>query len=755
MTPPAKTLSVNTTLASAKSYAKKGQLDEAQQLYRSVLEAYPQNQQAKKGLNALQNGQVNQKNQSNSFQTQVDSLIALYSQGQIQKAQCVSEVLIKDHPNNPLLFNISGACYKAVGQLEAAVKRFEQALVIKPDYAEAHSNLGVTLQKLGHLDAAVKSFEKALVIKPDYAKVYCNLGVSLKKLGHLDAAVKSFEKALVIKPDYAKALSNLGATLQELGQLETAVKRYKLALVIKPDYAKAHYNLGVTLHELGQLDAAVKSYEQALTINPDYAEAHYNLGSVLNELGQLDAAVKSYEQALTINPDYAEAHYNLGNTLKELGQLDEAIKSYEKALAIKPDYAEAKLNLSLAQLLTGNLQEGWKNYQWRWTLKDFDPKRSNSTFPWEGSPITNKILFVYCEQGIGDEIMFSSCIPDLIAQQPKLLIIKCDARLKALFNRSFPQVIIQDKNKQKDHIYSLENENIDFHVPMGDLPKYLRPNINAFPTTPAFIKPNIELHNKWVNRFNDIGTGIKIGLSWRGGSKANEKKSRSTTLQLWEPILQSGAHFVNLQYGDCSHEINQIHKATGITIHDWPDADPLKNLDNFSAQIAALDLVITIDNSTAHFAGALGVPTWVLLPFNPDWRWLLNRDDSPWYPSIRLFRQQESGNWTPVFNEVHQALKEYPIIKTRTVNLSATVLATAHVFREGDITEGHTRLTELLGLLDSESVTLSQDQILTLKPFLNDALTCLKDKDYSRLADILEMKINPLIIPPQTDVASK
>jgi tetratricopeptide (TPR) repeat protein len=716
-----KTLNVNTTLTRAKSHAKKGQLKEAWQLYQSVLEAFPQNQQAKKGLKALQKGQVNIKNPSGPPQVQLDSLIALYSQGQIQETLSASETLIKDYPNALLLYNTSGVCYQALGQLDAAVKRYEQALAIKPDYAEAHYNLGNTLKELGQLEAASNSYERALTIKPDYAEAHYNLGNTFQKLGQLDAGVKSYEKALAIKPDYAEA----------------------------------HNNLGLTLHELGQLEVAVKCYEQALAIKPDYTEVYINLGVTLKELGQLDAGVKSYEKALAIKPDSAEAHYNFGNTLKELGQLEAAVKIYEQALAIKPDYAEAKFNLSLAQLLSGDFQEGWKNYQWRWTQKYFEPERHYPYPRWKGSLLTNKILFVYCEQGVGDEIMFSSCIPDLIAQQPKLLIIECDARIKPLFNRSFPQVIIQVKNKQKDHVYSLENENIDFHVPMGDLPKYLRPNINTFPKTLAFIAPNVELYNKWVNRFNDIGTGIKIGLSWRGGNKATEKKSRSTTLQLWEPLLQSDAHFVNLQYGDCTHEINQLHKATGITIHDWLDADPLKNLDNFAAQIAALDLVITIDNSTAHFAGALGIPTWVLLPLPPDWRWLLDRGDSPWYLTMRLFRQQERGNWTMVFNEVYQALEEYLIKNTRTFSLSAMVLSTSRVFREGDIIEGHARLTELLSLLDSDTVKLSQDQVLALKPFLHEALTCLKNKDYSSLAYILEIKINPLLILPQTGIGGE
>jgi len=332
-------------LSRAKTHTKKGEIQEARELYTQVLEAYPQNQQAKKGLKALQNGLMNKKNPSGPSQAQVNSVITLYSQGQIQEALTTSKALIKDYPNAPLLYNISGSCYKALGQLDAAVKSYEQALATKPDYADAHYNLGITLQELGQLEAAVKSYEQALAIKPDYAEAHSNLGNTLKELSQLDAAVKSYEQALAIKPDYAVAHSNLGNTLKELGQLDAAVKSYEQALAIKPDLAEAHSNLGNTLKELGQLDAAAKSYEQALAIKPDLAEAHSNLGNTLKELGQLDAAVKSYEQALAIKPDYAEAHSNLGNTLKELGQLDAAVKSYEQALAFKPDYAEAWNNV--------------------------------------------------------------------------------------------------------------------------------------------------------------------------------------------------------------------------------------------------------------------------------------------------------------------------------------------------------------------------------------------------------------------------
>jgi predicted O-linked N-acetylglucosamine transferase (SPINDLY family) len=270
-------------------------------------------------------------------QTEINSVIALYSNGHIQEALGAVETLTKSYPNDPLLYNISGICYKTIGKLDEAVKSFKKALTIKSDYAEVHYNLGVTFQELGQLDAAVKSYEKALAIKPDYTNACNNLGVTLQELGQLDAAVKSYEKALAIKPDFADACNNLGITLKKLGQLDAAVKSYEKALAIKPDFAEAHNNLGNVLNDLGQLDAAVKSFEKAVTLKPSYAEAFNNLGNALKEVDQLDAAVKSYEKAIVIKPDYAEAYHNHGNVLFSLKRLDEALACYERAIALNPE----------------------------------------------------------------------------------------------------------------------------------------------------------------------------------------------------------------------------------------------------------------------------------------------------------------------------------------------------------------------------------------------------------------------------------
>ena len=287
-------------------------------------------------------------------QAQIKSVIALYSNDQIHEALDTVEILIKDYPNEALLFNISGACYQAIGQLNKAVKSFEKAVTFKPDYAEAHYNLGVVFKKLGQLDNAIKCYQEALAINPQYADAHNNFGNALQELGQLDEAVKCYKKALAYKPEYAEAHHNLGIVLVELGQLDNAIKCYQEALAINPQYADAHNNFGNALQELGQLDEAVKCYKKALAYKPEYAEAHHNLGIVLVELGQLDNAIKCYQEALAINPQYADAHNSFGNALQELGQLDEAVKCYEKALAYKPEYTEALLNLSGIKKYTAN-----------------------------------------------------------------------------------------------------------------------------------------------------------------------------------------------------------------------------------------------------------------------------------------------------------------------------------------------------------------------------------------------------------------
>ena len=296
-------------------------------------------------------------------QEEVDLVITLYSNGQFQEAINKIKILNESYPNVPFLFNIIGACYKSLGQLEVAAKMFKNAVIIKPDFSEAHKNLGITLKDLGKFDDAVKSFKKSIAIEPKYLDAHYNLAVTHKVMGQLDFAVNSYKEVLVINPDFAEAHNNLGNVLKDLDQLNNAFTSYEKAIAIRPDFAEAHNNLGNVLKDLDQLTNAVTSYEKAVVIKPDFAESYYNLGVVLKQLGLLDDAVRAYKNAITIKPDFAEAHNSLGNCFTILGQMGLAIDCHEKAISIKSDFAEAHNYLGFNLLSLGKLKGATKFFE--------------------------------------------------------------------------------------------------------------------------------------------------------------------------------------------------------------------------------------------------------------------------------------------------------------------------------------------------------------------------------------------------------
>jgi protein O-GlcNAc transferase len=302
-------------------------------------------------------------NQPSLTQEQIDSVVALFTNGQFQEVIDTIKILNESYPNVPLLFNIIGASYKALGQLSGAIQMFENAVAIKPDYSEAHKNLGISLKDLGRLDAAVISFKKSITLEPNNVDTHYNLAVTLKAMNHLDSAVKSYEKVVSIKPDFAAAHNNLGNIFKDLGQFDDALKSYKKVIAINPNSPESYNNLGNAFKELNQLNDAVKSYKKAIAINPDFAEAHNNLGNAFKDLERLDDAVNNYEKAISINQNFAEAYFNLGIVLKQLRQLDQAVIAHEKAIAIKPDFAEAHNNLGNCFTVLGQMDAATDSYE--------------------------------------------------------------------------------------------------------------------------------------------------------------------------------------------------------------------------------------------------------------------------------------------------------------------------------------------------------------------------------------------------------
>jgi len=316
-------------------------------------------------------------NAPSPLNNKINSIIELYSSGHISEALDTAQTLISLHPSESLLHNISGVCYKAVGQLEMAVGCFEKAIAIKPDFTDAHYNLGLTLQELNQLDAAVKSYEVTLELQKNYIKAYNNLGIIYKELGQMEDAVKSFEQAIALQPDYAEAHNNLGTTLEEMGQLDEAVNCYEKALGIHPDYVEVHNNLGNTLNLLGQNDEALNSYKQVLSINPDSADAHNNIGIIYQEMGQVEEAIKYYKKVIAINPEHAEANNNLGSCHNGLKQFDDAVKNYGKAIAINPNHYEAHSNLGITLHELGQSDEALNSFKQVLIINPYDADAYN------------------------------------------------------------------------------------------------------------------------------------------------------------------------------------------------------------------------------------------------------------------------------------------------------------------------------------------------------------------------------------------
>jgi len=536
------------------------------------------------------------------------------------------------------------------GGFSEAGHLYHRILAINPRHPDCLHLLGMIAYQEGRFETAAAMIRQAIAINSSGTSYYANLGTVLQAQGKLEEAEILYRHALILKPDLAEVHVNLGNVLQARGELDGSVACYERALAFRPACAETYNNLGNARQKQRQMDVAISCYERALSIKPNYAEAYYNLGNACRDQDKLDQAVTHYQTALTIEPEYVEAYYNLGNVLREQGKLENALAKYRKALMLRPNYGKAGFGEALAQLLQGDFTIGWRNFERRWLSTDHDtPKREYREPDWSGEKLSSGNLLLWGEQGIGDEIMFAGLIPDVI-RTGNHCILDCDPRLKPLFTRSFPEVNVVSGCGPGGH----PELKIASQLPIGSLPGLFRTTGSAFAvTTSPYVFANPTARKRLRARYAD-GRRL-VGLAWYTKS-SKTGRFRSIDLSLLAPLFtRPDIQWVSLQYGDPGMLENQA-EAAGAPILIDRTVDQFSNIDIFAAQIAAMDLVITIDNSTAHLAGALGVPVWVLLPFAPDWRWLLDREDCQWYPTMRLFRQTELGNWQSVVERVRRSL---------------------------------------------------------------------------------------------------
>jgi tetratricopeptide (TPR) repeat protein len=530
-------------------------------------------------------------------------------------------------------------------QIEEAIICWRKSIDLKADYVSAYVNLGTALGRLKCLDEAIQTFQKALALSPDQALLWLNLGNIRKEQGEIEEAVVCYRKAIKIDPTIAEAYMNLGSLAMEQGHLDGAILFYHKAIELNPRSAETCYNLGNVYKDKKEMETAIDFYLKAVHLRPDYQHAFNNLALILHGQGQFEESTRFFYQALEPNPDIPEVRNNLGNVFKDQKKMDQALEQYRKAVLLDPDYPEGHWNLALALLMSGCLEEGWPEYEWRWKIKGVKRRDDLGRPFWDGMDLEGKRILIYAEQGFGDTIQFFRYVP-LVAGRGGRVVLECQPELVSLLApMKGIEAIVQHGNPLPD---------FDVQCPMLSLPFIFQTNLSTIPAPIPYIYLEPESVRKWQNRLSLDKTQCKVGLVWAGKPDHSNDQNRSLFFDQLQPLIQvPGISFYSLQKGEAARQVQDLPRGL-----KWVDlSKELHDFKETGAALQNLDLMITVDTAVAHLAGALGRPVWTILPYAPDWRWLLDREDTPWYPTMRLFRQPAFKDWSGVIHEVATCLK--------------------------------------------------------------------------------------------------
>jgi tetratricopeptide (TPR) repeat protein len=544
-----------------------------------------------------------------------------------------------------------GVALTEAGKPADAVDACRKAIALKPRFANSHFALGNALLALGRRVEAAKSYQRSFALRPDYVEAINAYANVLRLLGRSEEARACHERALKLAPDSVEALNGLGVVLAEAQLHAEAIHHLEKAVRLRPSYFQAHSNLGAALRGAGRAAEAVASLRTAISINGAYAGAYSNLGLALRATGGLEEAVACHHRAIALQPHYPEAYNNLGVTLRDAERFTEAIAAFRRAIALQPHYPEAEFNLATTLLLVGELQEGWLHYEIRWKLP-FDPKNQVDKRPdipapvWEGQPLDGKTILVHAEQGFGDTIQFCRYLPVLAARGAKVVFLAPQV-LRRLLRPLDPRVQV---------VHGVDRSApFDYCAPLMSLPRLCGATLANIHSPVGYLAAEPEIQRSWRARITE--QGFRVGICWQGNPRARVDEGRSIALAQFSRLAAiPGVRLISLQK---NHGLDQLdHLPAGMaieTLGDGFDAGGDAFVDS-AAVISELDLVITSDTAIAHLAGALGRPVWVLLSARPDWRWFLGRNDSPWYPTMQLYRQKTWGSWEEPLNAAAASL---------------------------------------------------------------------------------------------------
>ncbi len=527
----------------------------------------------------------------------------------------------------------------------------------------------VSQHKSGNLERARDLYRAILIQNPKHVDAMSRFGALALQIENYEKALEFIEEAIEIGPATAIMYINLGAALRNLERYEEAIVIYDRALTFEENRGDAYYNKGRALQAAERLEESCECYKQALAINDQDVDAWVNLGTVQHKLNDLDEALHSCEAAARIKPDTSAAYSNASAILFDKGLYEIAMVLIDKAIELSPDNVEYRYKFSIFMLLHGQLERGWTGFDLRYAVEEKAKafRRAQPPPYWDGENIEDlkgKKILLWTEQGMGEEIIFAGLLSD-IRKAGALCSVECSERLMPIFKRSFDGVEISDWGSH-DETVAWADPPFDFQYPAFSMLKAFRPSIETLVTHAPYISSDLVLRNQLRKKYESLAQGKRIvGISW--GSTGAHGATKSIDLNAWKPILTcENVFLVNIQYGDYAREIAEISAELGVEIFVDPDVDALGELDPAFAQIAALDLVVSISNSNVHIAGAMGIPTWLILPRGKGllWFWFLDREDSPWYPSVRLFRQKSTPApdqdwWPEVIDEVADALSDW------------------------------------------------------------------------------------------------
>ena len=597
-----------------------------------------------------------------------------HAAGRVRDAEAYCRQILKQYPDHiDTLLLLARIAHESRRTAEA-IELLRKVVALRPSIPEARSNLGTLLAMTGNFDEAISEFHSALSLRPGDPAFHNNLGNAFRGKGDDASAIEQYRRAIAVRPDYADAHNNLAGLLGAAGRHEQAIEGFRAVVHLRPTDADAAYNLAKALSTAGKVDQAVPVFRRSIELRPDFLDAisellialgnkgavqeatslarravalrpdlahtHNNLGWILQKQEQFEEAAAEYRRAIELRPQYAEARNNLGSVLFEAGRFHQAIEALQTALSFDPNHAAIASNIGIMLLTVGDFERGWPVYEARRRVIPVSLDNDTSKPRWDGPDLTGKTIVIQSEQGFGDSIQFARYIP-MVAARGGRVILQCPPGLKRVFSTvAGAEQVLADHEPLPA---------FDVHTRLLSLPGIFHTDLHSIPANVPYLHPEPELVEQWRHRIAAEPPALKVGLSWAGNPTHPQDHHRSIPLASFAPLAQApGVRFYSLQKVDSARQAQS--PPPGMKLTDWT-AD-LRDFADTAALAQNLDLVITVDSAVAHLVGALGLRVWVLVQHIPDWRWLLERSDSPWYPTMRLFRQSKRYDWATTIAQV-------------------------------------------------------------------------------------------------------